>query len=72
MSELECRTCGSKWNGCYNMDGRCVTCGEQVKAKEPWRECHADDRKPNINEMERVEGSELRSPTLVEAAEERS
>lgn len=47
MSELECRTCGSKWNGCYNMDGRCVTCGEQVKAKEPWRECHADGRQPN-------------------------
>lgn len=38
MTDFECRTCGPKWNGCYNLDGRCVTCGEPVKAKERWRE----------------------------------
>ncbi len=38
MSEFECPTCGPKWNGCYTLEHRCVTCGSVIHVAEPWRE----------------------------------
>lgn len=40
MKEFECSTCSERWNGAYNNDGRCVTCGGVVTEIEPlttWR-----------------------------------
>lgn len=35
MKQLECSTCDN-WNGAYNDDGRCVTCGGVVTEIEPF------------------------------------
>lgn len=32
MSDFECRTCGEAWNGAYNCDHRCTTCGDPIYA----------------------------------------
>lgn len=37
MSDYYCPSCRDKWNHCYNLDGRCVTCGAIILAVEGWR-----------------------------------
>nr|WP_299241489.1 hypothetical protein [uncultured Halomonas sp.] len=32
MSEFECRNCGEGWNGAYNCEHRCTTCGAPLSA----------------------------------------
>lgn len=33
MSDYFCSVCADRWMGTYNGDGRCVTCGNPVKAE---------------------------------------
>ncbi|WP_156105295.1 hypothetical protein [Litchfieldella xinjiangensis] len=38
MTDFECRTCGDKWPGTFNLDHCCTVCGGMITATESWRE----------------------------------